>query len=50
MNAPGDPFGLFGAPIKWYSMRSKSISISVKSLPKDIDLIGRPLDIRLLLG
>ncbi len=40
INAPADPFGLFGAPIKWYSLRSKSIDVEVLAPPKGIDLIG----------
>jgi hypothetical protein len=40
LNTQSDPFGLFETPIKWYSMRSKPITISVESAPKGVDLIG----------
>ena len=40
LNAPADPFGLFGSPVKWYTMRSKPIRIEVKESPKDVNLIG----------
>ena len=40
LNAPADPFGLFGAPIKTYFLRSKPIEIEVISPPDGVDLIG----------
>jgi len=40
LNSANDPFGIFGAPIKWYSIRSNSLSIDVKKLPVSADLVG----------
>ncbi|WP_456430826.1 BatD family protein [Nitratifractor sp.] len=41
MNAPSDPFGIFGAPLKWHALRSEPITILVKPVPPDTDLVGR---------
>ncbi len=40
LNAPGDPFGIFGSPLKWVALRSNPLTISVKPLPIQADLVG----------
>ncbi|WP_457606390.1 BatD family protein [Nitratifractor sp.] len=40
LNAVNDPFGIFGTPIKWYSLRSSPLKIRVKPLPASADLVG----------
>ena len=40
LNAPGDPFGIFGSPLKWVALRSNALSVTVKPLPASIDLVG----------
>ena len=40
LNAPADPFGLFGAPMKWTTLRAEPIEIRVKPLPAPADLVG----------
>jgi len=41
LNAPGDPFGIFGDNLSWKSIRSNSITIDAKPIPVDSDLIGK---------
>ena len=40
LNAPADPFGIFGSPVKWVALRSNPLKIIVKPLPVAADLIG----------
>ncbi len=40
LNAPSDPFGIFGSPIRWSTLRSNSLKISVKPLPISADVVG----------
>ncbi len=40
LSAPYDPFGIFGSPIRWSTLRSNSVKISVKPLPISADLVG----------
>ena len=40
LNAPGDPFGIFGSPLKWIALRSNSLTVSVKPVPAQADLVG----------
>ncbi|WP_456393755.1 BatD family protein [Nitratifractor sp.] len=40
LNAPADPFGIFGTPLKWVDLRSNLLTIVVKPLPADTDLVG----------
>lgn len=40
LNAVSDPFGIFGSPVKWYSIRSAPLTLTVKPLPVRADLIG----------
>ena len=40
LNAPGDPFGIFGSPLKWVALRSNPLTVSVKPLPVQADLVG----------
>jgi len=40
LNAPGDPFGIFGSPLKWVALRSNPLTVSVKPLPGQTDLVG----------
>ncbi len=40
LNAPADPFGIFGTPLKWVDLRSNLLTIMVKPLPADVDLVG----------
>lgn len=40
LQAVGDPFGIFGTPLKWYSIRSRPLSIDVRPLPVAADLVG----------
>ncbi|WP_292658818.1 BatD family protein [Nitratifractor sp.] len=40
LNAPGDPFGIFGSPLKWVALRSNPLTVSVKPLPIQADLVG----------
>jgi|GEM_PF-554555 hypothetical protein len=41
LNAPADPFGIFGAPVKWYSLRSEPLTLEIKPLPSPVQLVGR---------
>jgi len=36
----GDPWGLFANDIRWHSVRANALSVKVKAVPGDIDLIG----------
>ncbi len=38
--ADRDPWGFFSNDVKWYSVRAKSLPITVKPLPADTDLVG----------
>ena len=40
LQAVSDPFGIFGTPVKWYSIRSNPLTLNVKPLPVKADLIG----------
>jgi hypothetical protein len=40
LNAPADPFGIFGASLKWVALRSNSPSVIVKPIPSQVDLVG----------
>ncbi|ADV45549.1 BatD family protein [Nitratifractor salsuginis] len=40
LNAPSDPFGIFGASLKWISLRSDSPEVLVKPVPAQADLVG----------
>jgi len=40
LNAPADPFGIFGTPLKWVALRSNPLEVTVKPLPVAADLIG----------
>ena len=40
LNAPADPFGLFGAPIKWTTLRAEPVEVQVRPLPAAADLVG----------
>lgn len=40
LNAPSDPFGIFGAPVKWVALRSNPLEVTVKTLPSAADLVG----------
>ncbi|WP_457602985.1 BatD family protein, partial [Nitratifractor sp.] len=40
LQAVGDPFGIFGTPLTWYSIRSRPLSIEVRPLPVSADLVG----------
>jgi hypothetical protein len=40
LNAPSDPFGIFGTPVKWVALRSNPLSVKVKPLPPGVDLVG----------
>jgi hypothetical protein len=40
MNAPADPFGIFGTALKWYTVRSDALKLDVKPLPSGVDLVG----------
>lgn len=40
-SAPGDPFGMFGVPLRWSSVRSNIITVDVKRTPEKVDLVGK---------
>jgi hypothetical protein len=40
LNAPADPFGIFGTPLKWVALRSNPLEVTVKPLPVSADLVG----------
>jgi len=40
LNAPADPFGMFGVPMKWVALRSNPLKVIVKPLPVQVALIG----------
>jgi len=40
LNAPADPFGIFGTPVKWVDLRSNALDVLVKPLPVSAELIG----------
>ena len=38
--ADRDPWGFFANDIQWHSVRAKALSVNVKALPEDTDLVG----------